>query len=71
MINETTTGDGANNGRGKPIKTFPEGYEINVRQMVGKNLDKETRIDGEEVFVVKDLDQLILDIMIYYEDVKR
>lgn len=66
MINETTIG--ANDGKGKAIKTFPEAYEINVRQMVRKNLDKETRINGEEVFVVKDLDQLILDIMIYYEE---
>lgn len=58
-----------NNGKkGKPIKTFPEAYEINVRQMVGKNLEKETRTDGEEVFVVKNLDQLILDIMVYYEE---
>lgn len=59
---------GKNDGEMKPIKTFPEQYEINVRQMVSKNLLKEQRADGEEVFVVDDLDQLILDIMVYYED---
>ena len=65
MINETTIGG---EFKGKPIKTFPEVYEIKIRQMVQKCLSKETRTDGEEVFVVGDLDTLILDIMNFYEE---
>lgn len=63
MINETTTGSMDK----KPIKTFNEKYEIEVRQMIQKCLSKETRTDGEEVYVVDDLDKLIVDIMEYYE----
>lgn len=58
---------GKNDGKGKPIKTFPEQYEINVRKVVSNNIEKEIREDGEEAYVVKDLDVLILDIMEFYE----
>jgi hypothetical protein len=69
MINKTAKGQ--NDGRGKPIKTFPEAYEVKVWKMVMDNLDNETRTDGEEVFVVKDLNQLILDIMEFHENRKN
>lgn len=64
MINETITGSMDK----RPIKTFNERYEIGVRKIIGKNLEKETRTDGEEVFVVDDLDILVLDIMNFYEE---
>lgn len=65
MINEVTTGGKYNYS--KPIKTYPEEYEIKVRRMVSTHLDKETRVDGEVAYVVKDLDELILNIMELHE----
>jgi hypothetical protein len=66
MNNKTTTGGEFNNS--KPFKVFNEHYEIEVRMMVSTHLDKETRVDGEVAYVVKDLDALILDIMeLHYE----
>lgn len=69
MTNLTAIG---NDGKmGKPIKTYPEALEIGVWEMVMKNLDNETRTDGEEVFVVKDLSELIVNIIEFYENNNR
>ena len=68
-MNSVETITGANDGKMKPIKTFPEKYEISVRKMVGDNLSKDPFTPGgDEVWIVKDLDLLILDIMEFYED---
>ena len=58
-------------GTREPIKTFPEVYEIKVRKMVGKNIESETRTDGEVANVVKDIDKLIIDIMEFIETCKK
>ena len=58
-------------GTREPIKTFPEVYEIKVRKMVCKNIESETRTDGEVANVVKDIDKLIIDIIEFYENYKK
>ena len=52
---ETIIG-GDNDGKMKPIKTFPEAYEIKVRKMVSKYVEP-----GEE------MDNLVIAIMEFYE----
>lgn len=54
-VYETTTG--ANDGKGKPIKTFPEAYEIKVRKLVSQYVES-----GEET------DNLVFAIMEFYEE---
>jgi hypothetical protein len=66
MNNQTTTGANPI----PPFKVFNEQYEIKVRKMVQNNLDKESRVDGEVAYVVKDLDTLILDIMELHDEKK-
>jgi hypothetical protein len=52
---ETTTG--ANDGKMKPIKTFPEAYEIKVRTIISKYVES-----GEQV------DNLVLELLEFYEE---
>lgn len=66
MMHRTTIG-GENDGKGKPIKTFNEQYEIRLRIAISSCLDREIRQDGEMAYVVKDLGELILTILEFYE----
>lgn len=68
-MNTTDTITGAE-FRGKPIKTFNEAFEAKIRTVVGKNIESELREDGEVAFVVKELDNLIIDIMEFIQNGK-
>lgn len=53
------------------MKVYPEQLEIKAYQVVRKNIDMEERTNGEIVYVVKDLNKLIFDILELNEENKK
>lgn len=62
-MNSIETIRGANDGKGKPVKTFPEQYEINLRKVISKNVV----LDQYKGYIIQDLDKLILDVMEFHD----
>lgn len=67
MIDKTITG--ANNGKGQPIRTFNENLETDVWRLVMGFIDQEKRVDGNEAYVIRDMSELVMGILDFYEQV--
>lgn len=52
-------------------KTFNEAYEQSVWQMVLEHVDQEKRIDGKLAYVIRDMSELVVGIMEFYEQEKN
>lgn len=55
---------------GQPIRTFDEYFEKKVWKLVMENVSKQKRNNGQLVYVVENVDDLILQIMMFIEDGK-
>ncbi len=64
MTTETAIGA---QGNSKPIKTFNEKLETGLWTLIMKNCNKEKRVDGELAYVVKDVGELVTNIIEFYE----
>ncbi len=49
------------------IKTFNELYETSIWKMVVGFTNQEKRVDGEVAYVVRDMSDLVVGIMNFYE----